>query len=146
MNDIIATDNNENESICSKCGGVCCTRIPGEYTPADFDNSWDKVLEKIEEGEVSFDWYDNYKEYLNDGYYLRPKTTVADELFDPSWGGACIMWDSMTGCKLPFNERPTGCRLLEPREDGECHSDFSKLDAANAWEPFHERIEELRYS
>ena len=54
-------ENNENKEICSKCGGMCCRRMPGQYVPDDlFDHEMTKEeLKKfiLEVGNISIDLY-----------------------------------------------------------------------------------------
>ena len=69
--------NNENKEICSKCGGICCRNMPGQYVPADlFDHEMTKEeLKKfiLEVGNISIDcWNADEESDYKDYYYLRP--------------------------------------------------------------------------
>lgn len=69
--------NNENREICSKCGGNCCRRMPGQYVPDDlFDHEMTKEeLKKfiLEVGNISIDcWNADDESDYKDYYYLRP--------------------------------------------------------------------------
>jgi Fe-S-cluster containining protein len=47
--------------------------------------------------------------------------------------GECVFLER-DGCTLSFQERPLLCRSLEPGSE-ECHSSWSRADAALAWWP-----------
>ena len=69
--------NNENKTICSKCGGSCCRNMPGQYVPADlFDHEMTKEeLKKfiLDAGNISIDcWNADEESDYKDYYYLRP--------------------------------------------------------------------------
>ena len=69
--------NNENREICSKCRGICCRRMPGQYVPDDlFDHEMTKEeLKKFifEVGNISIDcWEGDEESGYESYYYLRP--------------------------------------------------------------------------
>jgi hypothetical protein len=69
-------------------------------------------------GPYALDWWDgDPRQGKSDAacsLFLRPATVGNETLVtDPSWGGACTLLNHR-GCTLPFDERPTGCRLLDP--------------------------------
>lgn len=144
-----------NPELCAQCGGRCCRTMPGETTPDDFMHSGDlcdNVLQALESGKWVIDWwegdprgldYDN-PDYISSGYYLRPraKNDRAGN-FCPSWGGECTFL-SIDGCTLDPEDRPTSCRLLEPREDNcKMHSGGGKRAAALAWLPHHQMLRDM---
>jgi Fe-S-cluster containining protein len=139
-----------NESLCAMCGGCCCRRMPGALSPEDAlhltgqDNIFDALRVLLSTGDYQVDWWEGDPRpdgELEQAFYLRP--TVLDHrrtrLYSPSWGGTCIFL-SETGCRLAPEDRPAECRLLEPKEDGNCDSGFTKQDAAIAWIPYHDNI------
>ena len=70
-------ENNENKEICSKCGGICCRRMPGQYVPDDlFDHEMTKEeLKKfiLDAGNISIDcWEPDEESGYESYYYLRP--------------------------------------------------------------------------
>ena len=105
--------------ICKKCGGTCCLRLPAPYTPKDIQAIFGGIEQAIQSGKVAIDNWEN--PIL---YFMRPKTVLNNNLYDPSWGGACIHHKS-NGCELPRDKMPTYCKTLEPKEDG-CDNHFKK--------------------
>lgn len=139
----------EDIEICKKCGGNCCKRMPGIYYPKDFGNTekeiFDNLKKAFRKGYTAVDWWDNYEDENGnefDAYFIRPKTKDKWEVIkDPSWGGECI-YLAENGCRLKYEDRPTVCRLLEPKSDGKCitHSLYKKK-IAEKWLPYNELID-----
>ena len=133
-----------NYELCKKCGGKCCQELPGCCLPEDFDNDENKVKAALKSGNYAIDWWEGDEPL----YFVRPATKLGKEkecLFDPSWGGECIFFTQDIGCALPYEQRPSGCRLLEPVESGKCISHGAgKWEAALAWKGYHEMFEHLR--
>lgn len=148
---IIATDNNEDKDVCTKCGGVCCKQLPGHTTPSDFDNDFNIVEEALLSGRYAVDWWENYEEVETagaNGWYIRPATKgMEGELKDGSWGGECTFLTDK-GCELSFENRPEGCRELIPAPDSKegCYTiakEDGKLRSARAWEKYDTEISRL---
>jgi Fe-S-cluster containining protein len=132
-------------AYCAECGGKCCKMLSGTAYPDDFDNDIEKVREALLTGKWAIDsWEDD-----PNIYFVRP-AVLPSEMditfgrdaprwpYDPSWGGQCVFLTD-TGCELEYSERPTGCRMLEPKEDGECTSHgYGKHHGAKAWSEFQE--------
>ena len=110
-----------NSEICSKCGGKCCLRMPGCYTPNDITRIFRSVEDAIQSGLVAIDWW----EAEGPLYYMRAAVLGVSNLYDPSWGGQCIHW-SKEGCKLSREQMPTFCKTLEPKIDGKCDDHIKK--------------------
>lgn len=143
-------------NICAECGGKCCQRLSGCALPEDITRIFAPDLGKaliaaFETGNWVVDWWEgdprgfNYDDprYVSCGFYVRPRvlTDIRGGLYCASWGGECCFW-TPEGCILASDERPWGCRMLEPKEDGECicHGGGKKR-AALAWLEFHDIIE-----
>ena len=138
--------NNENLEICSKCGGACCKRYAGAYIPEDFKGVNLHNIEEFEkillEGNVSIDWYEDYGENGEEGYFIRPRH-VGGDIVDSSWGSTCHYLTDK-GCSLTFEERPYFCKKLVPNENMLCGEEKSKEKYADAWKDYYEVIERLR--
>lgn len=159
-------ENNENPSVCSKCGGACCKRVPGIYAPEQFGAPNKKTLAArlyrvLLSGVAQVDWWEGdprpekdrrAPKTISRGYFIRPTVNdgYKDKIEDSSWGGPCInLIDS--GCSLPFEERPIVCQLLVPcvdNPDKGCKlnspvgdSGDEKRDSAVAWVPYHRQIQ-----
>lgn len=143
----------ERPEICTACGGKCCQRMPGCNHPVDFGLPSDNaaLLAALRSGNYAIDWWEGEVTgadgtTVQPGYFVRP-ATIADRgrLYDPSWGGPCWFWAPANGCTLPVEQRPTGCRMLEPTPDIKCIShDGGKLGAAQAWVPFYDLLDNMR--
>lgn len=137
--------NNENKLICAECGGKCCKNMPGSVYPKDVPNGDIEAL--LRAGNYAIDWWegDPRKECGQIGkasYYIRPKVKGVKRLFDPSWGGECIFLTS-TGCKLSFEERPAGCKIVKPAKGG-CNSKYNdKRGAAIAWSSRSDELQKI---
>ena len=141
--------NNENKSLCSSCG-QCCKRLPGIVHPSDLKEVTKESLNEMYKNGYQFDyWEGNLTGNLeHEGitfYYLRPQTKKSvGKVIDASWGGECVFL-SETGCSKTFEERPTQCRALKPKEDGNCHLDkkYSKEEMIRSWLPYNQIIKEV---
>lgn len=146
---------NANPSLCTPCGGKCCSHMPGTMFPEELSPSSDpdeifiKVHDLLLTGRWSIDlWEGNpgLEETWNEvpGYYLRPATKkMQGHWFDASWGGDCT-FHSVTGCELSEIERPTDCKTLIPHETN-CHQPegWSKFSGVIAWYPFRSILKEM---
>lgn len=137
-------------SICSRCGGICCTRMPGVCLPSDFKKplQW-SLSEAFRSGKYAIDWWEGDPRKNGSGlrkaYFIRPATRNSRGLFDSTGEGECVLLTS-SGCSLAPMERPSGCRLLEPKTNGECYShlggmtDDDKRIAAMRWMKYQDII------
>lgn len=135
----------EKPSICAACGGVCCKALPGAEWPED--NNEKSIRIKLSSGNYALDWWEGDTEDGGDlrrVLFLRPSTKgMEGQVFDASWGGECGFLTS-TGCSLSAEDRPRGCRELEPVEGGACiNHDGAKEGAAKAWRPQQEMLERI---
>lgn len=122
---------------CAACG-QCCKALPGQFIPADLGaaepDRTAKARDLLLSGNYSIDWWegdiDGHDE-MSVIYFLRPSTVAAQgKIFDPSWGGQCIMLGE-NGCTLTREDRPFVCKALVPTHPN-CHG-MSKHDVAVAW-------------
>lgn len=146
-----------NAEICTKCSSKCCKQMPGETVPDDFTCNGEDlptaILQALESGKWVIDWWegdprdfdDDNPEYISSGYYVRPRAkNDRTGNFCPSWSGECVFL-SKDGCTLAPEDRPTSCRLLEPKQDGNCimHDGGGKHAAAMAWLPYWEMLHNM---
>lgn len=147
---------NVNASLCTPCGGKCCSHMPGTIYPIDISPNLDrdeifiKVHDLLQTGRWAVDQWDGDPEMEDDwdgvttGFYLRPATKGKEgKWFDASWGGDCT-FHSSRGCELSVIERPTDCRTLVPHES-DCYQPegWSKHSGVAAWYPFRHILEDL---
>lgn len=133
--------------VCSKCKGGCCSSMGCHYSPQDFEDlSFEGLKSEIEKGKISIDWWESPGK---NEYYLR-----ARNLFEPivygSWGGVCVNWDPESGCRLSWDERPLGGKVLKPCKKlvrgklvGDCTSVYLKEECKNEWSKYSDVLEAL---
>lgn len=137
------------EDLCTPCGGKCCESYPGAAIPEDFGAPdvlllTEKLTAAFNSNNWSVDWWEG--DPIAGGsrsraHYLRPAIKGASARFDPSFGGRCIFLKS-DGCAI-FNDRPSGCRGLQPGADG-CYPIYgSKLEASIAWTKYEHMLVRL---
>lgn len=123
---------------CATCGGRCCKRIGGHYSPRDFrDLSFDGLKQEIEKGHISIDWWENFPDRE---YFLRARH-VGEPIVYGSWGGVCVNLSNV-GCDLPREARPLGCRNLKPGI-GACTGTYTKEVCKNEWKEYSEVLTAL---
>jgi len=129
-----------NPEICKNCGGYCCSKVAGCCLPEDFGNDIDLVEEALRLGRFCVDWWEGDpredKFILSRAYFIRPVGKGMEGILtDPTWGSIGCTFQAENGCELPPEQRPAGCRLLEPSENGAgCKSHGGdKKEAALAW-------------
>jgi Fe-S-cluster containining protein len=146
------TDYFINSELCKKCGGRCCKSIPGHYIPSEIENLEQTLKEKFKSKEWSIDWWEgdprekseDYPDYIDKAYFVRPRLKNCETIFDPTWGGDDCVYLRKNGCILPIEERPYGCRMLFPQEPHcVCKNNSGKQDAAIAWLPFNELLDKI---
>lgn len=130
----------EATKACALCGGQCCKRMPGHYSPSDFsDLSFEALRAEIEKGRIAIDWWEaDPKEY-----YLRARQ-LGENVVHGSWGGVCVNL-APWGCRLSWDERPLGCRALKPKESkhSDCETSYSKEQCKNEWKEHDAVLREL---
>ena len=157
-------ENNENASLCAKCGGTCCKRMPGLFTPEDFGlpENVEGFKKRFKEERLSVDWWEGdirFRDFRTEGFalsqgeklltqtsYVRPPVVGASKVFDPTWGGACAKHSKETGCSLKFEDRPYECRNLVPIESMQCKlsgDTLSKEQIIELWLPYQDLIVEV---
>jgi Fe-S-cluster containining protein len=135
--------------MCGECGGQCCRNYAGIAWPEQFDGVGG-VVERVRTGKWVVDYWEgdprgsvDPEEALPCVLFVRPAHLVGLHPVDPSWGGVCVFLGD-SGCRLTEEERPYGCRALEPVATWpHCkdHSD-SKRGAAFAWLPHQDMVRE----
>jgi Fe-S-cluster containining protein len=125
--------------------------MPGCAMPEDFNNGdFDTLVKVLRTGKWAIDYLDMAgldeptEETIDKAYYIRPRIKHRLKLYDVALKGECIFL-KRNGCQLPFEERPEGCRMLEPKpEDEDCIAHGATVkQAAMAWMPFRGVIESV---
>lgn len=146
---------NEDSKICKACGGKCCLKAPCHWSPEDFETHSYKGLKKIikEKGYISIfrfpsNWCNSsFRELEVDGpyfYILRMRTVgrniaTSSENFEE--GDHCRLL-TPEGCKLSYNERPMGARLLIPGKNN-CNQMYGIDDCIVDWKSHQKVLKKL---
>jgi len=139
-------ENNENKSLCSKCG-QCCKRMPGIVSPKDLSEITGESLTDLFKEGYQFDYWEGNMTHKpeHEGitfYYLRPQTKRSvGKIVDGSRGGECVFLTE-SGCLKAFKERPSQCKALIPMENHGCHvpAAYEKEKMIMEWLPYNEII------
>ena len=101
-------NNNENRSMCSICTNVCCTQLPGGYSPNQISLSeQERLLRKeLAEWDYWLTWNENEERFIT-WYYLRPAKKP---------GSSTCIYHTNTGCSLSWEQRPYECKALVPKK------------------------------
>lgn len=80
--------------------------------------------------------------------YLRTRNVnrpIIDIFHTENESVPCKLWDSKTGCRLRYNKRPKGGRLLKPKIniDDYCIHAYNELNAAIDWYPYQDIMYEV---
>ena len=126
-----------NPEMCKKCGGKCCKQCCCAYFPEEFpDLSFEAIYKKISLNEVKIDslyFLESLYNPLDEPiHYLR----VANKE-----NGECIFLTDM-GCKLSYEERPAGGRLLVPFWSG-CYYLYTQKEFIEKWIPHQKLLKDL---
>lgn len=142
---------NVNESLCTKCGGTCCKNCGCHFSPDDFEEiSFEFLKKELEKGYIAIDYVDGEMIYSDRGaYFLRirnqeePIAQLEDRRRRP-----CILLTEK-GCKLDYQNRPTGGKLLIPKESTNqkglmvCESKYRIKDCCYEWMPHQKVLKQL---
>ncbi len=138
-------ENNENPSVCAKCGGKCCKHYGGLFHPKDFEEISEEALIKIiDKGGISIDWLEPDEDfgYGQRIYFLRMRHVDA-AVIDPAFMGTCVHL-TPTGCDLPFDQRAYGCKSLEVDDEMNCSKGcYDKYMAAADWLAYQDELKAL---
>jgi Fe-S-cluster containining protein len=145
----------ERPDLCAACGECCRTR-PGAEAPERFLSEADPagaLARALSSGDwvlarhVGVAWEGDPPPDAERWRVVRyPRPATVDERFlgevragpEPS---ACVFLGP-GGCRLPYAGRPRMCRDLEPWANGECRAAWDLPDAARAWAPWQQLIED----
>jgi Fe-S-cluster containining protein len=140
--------NNENTSLCKKCGR-CCNHYAGIVHPSQLPEITVKVLKQMFKDGYCFDNYvgnptDNPEYDDLTAWFIRPQhTNKIGQLIDESYGGKCSFLTD-TGCKLTFENRPAGCQDLIPGVTKCVNTKgYDKASASANWLPYNKIIEQF---
>lgn len=136
-----------NHELCSKCGGKCCKSCGCHFSPDDFKEiSFEYLKKEMEKGYISIDYVDGEIIYESVGIYILRVRNQDAQIVDTGWKRSQCILLTEKGCKLDYEHRPTGGKLLIPSEEFNrrcdeitCRSKYSIKDCCYEWKP-HQRI------
>jgi len=113
-----------NYEMCKGCGGLCCQKMAGIYSPEQFGQKLtaEFIHSLLLGGFHSIDWWDGDVVLgggLSHVYYIRPRH-VDGSAIDDYWRGTCINWNKEIGCTLTEETRPFQCKMLIPDLSNGC--------------------------
>ena len=145
---------NVNSELCAECGGECCKRCGCHFSPDDFEDiSFEALKLEIKKGYISIDYVDGERILRSKGVYILRVRNKERPIVDTGYvrkSGCILLTDK--GCKLDYEHRPSGGRLLIPAEIeksfwGEniriCKSTYGIKECCYEWMPFQKTIYEL---
>lgn len=111
---------NVNSEICTECGGACCKKCGCHFAPSDFKElTFEYLKREIERGYISIDCVDGEMIYQSGFFYIlrvrNQGAPIVDFGYDRSRTPCSLL--TKNGCKLSYDERPTGGKLLIPSEE-----------------------------
>lgn len=139
---------NQNVLICSECKGSCCKRSGCYFSPDDFrEISFEYLKTQLEKGYISISLQSD-SVFYPDVYILKIRdrdTDIVDTGYRNSEYSPCMLLTD-NGCKLSYEERPSGGKLYIPKyENGfyHCYTNYTIRDCCNEWFPYQEILTQL---
>ena len=142
---------NVNSEVCSKCGGYCCKRCGCHFSPDDFEDvSFEGLKKEIEKGYISIDYVDGEEIYQRIGVYILRIRNEGAPIVDLGGGRTKCILLTEKGCKLDYEHRPSGGKLLIPSSvlsNGKinllCKSRYDIRDCCYEWLPHKKVLKKL---
>lgn len=129
-------------SCCKECEGACCKRCPGPYHPSNFQKpiTANSLLRLMEAKRVVLDW----TQYNGrPTYFLRPPSRGDNGHFVPDHSRDSCTFLTSSGCNLPLEERPLGCKNMKPHHSWHCRSTYGQYEAFRSWARYRKVLEEV---
>ena len=141
-----------NSEACKSCGGKCCQKCGCHFAPEDFrDLSFDGLRKEIEKGYISIDLVDGEMFYQRGFFYMLRARNEGAPIVDFGYkrSKCCLLTEN--GCKLQFEERPAGGRMLIPgytKIDNlngflMCTQTYEVEDCCLDWRPYSDIVSKL---
>lgn len=139
-----------NSELCSKCGGECCKNEACHYSPKDFkeeDLSFENLKKFIDKGyisilrtpseEVGYEFVAEFVYVLR----IRAKDRPISDISVDGKVGCCLLTEK--GCRLSYENRPLGGKMMLPYPERECYSLYSFELCVADWFPYRKILKEL---
>lgn len=153
---------NLNPKLCKKCKGHCCKKCGCHFSPDDFDFKkvddengprdsneviFDILKKEIEKGYIVIEYVPSEAILSDtDGILLRVRNRKEGLVGDWNRSPCILLTDK--GCKLDYEDRPSGGRLLRPilnkkTKKFTCIQHYDIDDCCREWLPFKEVLSQL---
>ncbi len=132
--------------ICESCGGECCKRCGCFLSPDDFaEVTYEDLKAEIQKGYIAIDHLDLDQFYMEGFARILRVRNVKDPICVDIYHrppSQCILLGEH-GCKLDWEHRPAGGKLLEPRSTGYCYAHYDASDCVREWKPYQRLLARL---
>jgi len=133
----------QNPELCVKCGGNCCKRCGCTFSPDDFkDLSFEGLKAEIEKGYIAIDEVDGDQFYISGFFKILRIRNIEEPIYGGRTHGPCIL-HTEHGCRLDFEHRPAGGKLIVPAEGGHCQTYYPTRHAIREWSKYQEVLDQL---
>lgn len=153
---------NLNPEFCTKCQGHCCKKCGCHFSPDDFEFKkvddeigprdtneviFEILKKEMEKGYIVVEYIPGETFYSDiDGIILRARNT--NEGLTGLWNRSPCILLTENGCKLDYEHRPSGGRLLMPIFDEStnrfyCRQYYDIYSCCKEWLPFKEVLAQL---
>ena len=146
-------EKNVNPKICSECGGECCKRCGCHFSPDDFEEiSFEFLKKELEKGYISIDYVDGEFLYQFYGIYILRMRNQDAPIVDTWYKRSPCILLTENGCKLDYEHRPTGGKLLIPSNmfypvsgklERICRTTYGIEECCYEWRPYQKILHEL---
>lgn len=134
-----------NKGLCSKCKGRCCKDSGCFFMPDDFEKiEYEYLKNEIETKKyISIAAVNSVSGIVFPIFRLYLKVRNVDSpICNCSTKGTCMLL-TPTGCSLTFKDRPTGGKILIPKEDGKCYATIRHDEVIGAWRQYEDVLKKL---
>ena len=141
---------NVNAKICKSCGGLCCKNCGCHFSPDDFKKiSFEFLKKEIKNGFISIVCVDREFILQDENVLILRIRNKGMPIVDFGYDSAPCILLTNSGCKLDYEHRPTGAKLLIPSDSFDkyhvrmCNSKYTIEDCCYEWEPYQNILSEL---
>ena len=136
---------NVDPEICKGCG-QCCKRCGCYFSPDDFEEiSFEFLKKEIEKGYISIESYDGEASMQGISVYILRARNQGRGIVDSCRKDTPCILLGENGCKLDYQRRPSGGKLMMPEEKffinsmGEkqksCRTSYTMINCCYEWLP-----------
>lgn len=136
--------------ICTKCGGRCCKKSGCTYLPEDFDRlTYNYLLELLKEEPVSIISQIYIDADKNNKFFWYPVLMMSVKNNDRgtvdlfSYKSGCSIWNSLNGCPLTEDKRPSLALSYKPDINGNCTQVIKEKVIIKKWLKYQDVLEKL---